>query len=225
MFPTLKTKRWRGNVSFDRYAQMWLPQQYGYRPNPSPLYTDPKVSLKMKTDLHRELGADCTWGGLWEDRSCMWAGGYMEETGAYIHLGIDYTVPARSPVCVDRHCKVVHVDNDYVPNGASNKGGWGGRVIVELIDKPVVLLYAHLAPKINCTKGDILLPGTVFAHIGTSAHNGGWSPHLHLQGITPEAWRLEYHPHLEKLDGYGTLERLPHLKKQFFDPSPYIEVP
>lgn len=224
MFKSLKRKRWAHNVSFNEFSTRWLPKHYGSCPTPSPLYDDPFVSLKMKDDLHRELGVDCSSGGLWEIRDTMWAGGYMAERGAFVHLGIDYTVDAGTPISFDRHCEVVHIDTDY-KNGRGDKGGWGRRVIVKLRDEPVYLLYAHLSPRVSCKLFETYAPGFVFGTIGDSRVNGGWSPHAHLQAIAEAAWEEKYEGNLESLDGYGRVEDLPWLKQDFLDPSPYVTVP
>lgn len=221
-FPTLRDKNFCGPVNLDSYYQTWARTHYYACLNPSPALK-PLVAQRMLADLHRERGADWSWGGLYEDRSHLWRGSYLAEKRNYVHLGVDLNVPAGTPVCADSPGKVILVDND---TDTFPKGGWGTRVMLRLFYHPVVLIYAHLAPGPDCAVGTTLVEGQEFARIGQPANNGYWFPHLHLQALSQEA--DEYYlsgGRLEELDGYGKAADADRIRRLFPDPMPYIRLP
>lgn len=152
--------------------------------------------------LHRRYRASCSYGGWFEDRSILWRGHYMEESGA-IHLGVDLTVPTRSRCYSPTEGEVVERWFDPDQNG-----GWGGRVVIRIKPK-VYLILAHLG-KIKVREGQQVHLGTLIGSVGMPKDNGNWFPHLHVQIV-----RGSY----KHVDGYGTFE--PSTQRKFPDPMQF----
>ena len=126
----------------------------------------------------------------------------------FIHLGMDYNVPANTEVFAFRQGYVgtVLVDKDQ-------KGGWGGMVIIKPFDDAklqVCTVYAHLKPDSLPRIGETVFPGKKIGIIGDIHENGGWFPHLHVQMVRGRQVRQD-------TDGYGP--RLPDNHIKFPDPS------
>ncbi len=124
------------------------------------------------------------------------AGGYLEPRPLYtslaydkignsgrekrtIHLGIDYWLPAQTPVHTIFDSEVVIAVND-----AGNKE-YGGLVVLKhnINDLEFYTLYGHLSVA-SATKhsvGDILKAGDQIGSLGHYPENGHWAPHLHFQ--------------------------------------------
>jgi len=124
------------------------------------------------------------------------AGGYLEPRSIYnskaydrmgnhgkesrnIHLGIDYWLPATTPVHTLLDGEVIIAVND-----AGDKE-YGGLVILKHQIKaiPFYTLYGHLSVK-SATKnkvGDVIKKGAKIGELGNYPENGNWSPHLHFQ--------------------------------------------
>jgi murein DD-endopeptidase MepM/ murein hydrolase activator NlpD len=81
---------------------------------------DSNFCQKLVENSAKKLGVDFTYGGWLEDRSFLWKGSYLEKTGNFIHLGVDYNVPAGTKVFADYDMEVVHMENDF-----PLKHGWG----------------------------------------------------------------------------------------------------
>ena len=124
------------------------------------------------------------------------SGGYLEPRALYtsseydkignngpesrtIHLGIDFWLPAKTPVHALFDGEVVAAVND--------KGDkeYGGLVILkhEVNDFEFFTLYGHnsiQSATAHCI-GDIIAKGEKIAELGSSLENGNWAPHLHFQ--------------------------------------------
>ncbi len=133
------------------------------------------------------------YGGYLENRSDMWRGTYLDRQphGCGFHLGVDVWLQEgafiRCPVPVE--VEDVYCDDDQ-------DGGWGGRVTVRGPHGRVI--FAHLSD-IVVRRGDELEAGDVLGCVGPIRQNGGWAPHLHLQGLADSI-------DLYEVDGYGPLD-------------------
>ena len=124
------------------------------------------------------------------------AGGYLEPRSIYtspaydrigndgresrsIHLGIDFWLPAQTPVHTLLDGEVVIAAND-----ARDKG-YGGLIVLRHIldDIECYTLYGHLTVGSATDKkiGDIVKKGECIALLGDCTENGNWAPHLHFQ--------------------------------------------
>src|SRR3989338_11078822 len=88
--------------------------------------------------LHVARKVDYSYGGFLEDRSNLWKNHYNKEIGAFIHLGVDFNVPAGTKVALAKRARVEHVMIDQ-----DQHGGWGGMVVWKLLDEDKYLLYGH----------------------------------------------------------------------------------
>lgn len=124
-------------------------------------------------------------------------GGYLEarpiySTDAYriegnngyeyrtIHLGVDFWLPANTPIHTIFDGEVVAVHD----NG--NNKDYGPTIIVKHTydsDKSFYLLYGHLsaASLKQVTVGQIVKKGELIGWIGAPHENGTWTSHLHMQ--------------------------------------------
>jgi hypothetical protein len=176
-----------------------------FRAAPTSPLLDPTFCGAWVKHLHRLNGLDVSYGGYLEDRSFMWAGSYLRPDRA-VHLGVD--VNAEEGWCV--RCpvpfKVVEVRED-----PDREGGWGSRVTVELRHGGL-LIFAHLRPTVNGHPevGQEYPADTWLGSVAGWQDNGGWYPHLHLQGLA-YAGQLAHH-----LDGYGPAS--PHNEELYPDP-------
>ncbi len=214
LFPELVGKDF-SHINLNQEAERWLQN----RPrDPNPLL-DPAQCQAFIDDCHRRYRINFSYGDWMKDRATFLRGTYLDTTGGYIHLGIDFNVPAGTLVAVPHDCTVLRVDNDH-----PELHGWGTRVIVDVLGRPVVLVFAHLDPDIRIKADDRLRSGTVFAKVGTPSYNGNWFPHLHLQAIKREHYTALLADGLRTLDGYGHERDLELLKQQFPDPWEYVSL-
>jgi 4-aminobutyrate aminotransferase-like enzyme len=124
------------------------------------------------------------------------AGGYLEPRSVYtssaydkignfgresrtIHLGVDFWLPAGTPVHAIYDGEVVTAIND-----AGDKE-YGGLVILkhEVDDFEFYTLYGHnsVASATKHKVGDIIKKGELVSRLATYPENGNWVPHLHFQ--------------------------------------------
>ncbi|MDE2213387.1 MAG: peptidoglycan DD-metalloendopeptidase family protein [Patescibacteria group bacterium] len=214
-FPDLKGAVSCG-VSLNALAVAWH-KQHGQEGQGNPLL-DPAICQKMIDEFHRARKADYSYGGYMENRPALWRGTYLDATESYLHLGVDFNVPAGTRVCPSVRCTVVYIDHD--PPG--EKYGWGTRVIVRLKDHDLYAIYAHLDRSLMCQVGDELEAETLFGKVGLPSCNGGWFPHLHVQLLIPEVFMvLTYDP--KRIDGYGIIKDIQELSRKFPDPLAYLK--
>ncbi len=139
--------------------------------------------FKMK-QLQGEVPNNIIAGGYLEPRPIYTSSAY-DRIGNYgresrsIHLGIDYWLPAETPIHTLLEGEVVIAIND-----AGDKE-YGGLVILKHQTETVTFytLYGHLSVK-SATKnkiGDILKKGSKIGALGNYPENGNWPPHLHFQ--------------------------------------------
>lgn len=124
------------------------------------------------------------------------AGGYMEPRALYtsdtydkignsgresrsIHLGVDFWLPAQTPVHAMFDGEIVTAVND-----AGDKE-YGGLIILKHTINDIVFytLYGHLTVASVTDKkvGDSIKKGDRIGHLGNYPENGNWAPHLHFQ--------------------------------------------
>lgn len=223
LFPTLRGKKFCGPVNLDKHYRRWAREHYYTCPNPSPALL-PHIAQNIVDTMHRNMGVDWSWGGLYENRATLWRGGYMANERKWVHLGVDLNVPAGTTVHADSPGEVLRIDHD------TSEGGWGTRLILKLFYHPIVLIYAHLSPNLEfayqtTTAGMTLSQGQELGRLGGPQENGGWFPHLHLQAMSETA--AEYYltgNRLEQLDGYGKAEEMEQHLLFHPDPLPYVRL-
>lgn len=213
IFPELQKKRF-AKIDLNIEARRLMEENDCEQANP---LLDSFVCKRFIEDCHRRFGVDFSYGGWMEDRSTLWRGSYLDDDKRYIHLGIDFNVPAGTAVAAVRSGTVIRIDNDY-----PEPYGWGNRVIVDDESTGCVLVFAHLRFPEKLRVGDLLHSGEVFANVGNSSENGGWFPHLHVQIIKREYFQYLLENDLRDLDGYGKNEDIELLRENYPDPMSYV---
>lgn len=156
--------------------------------------SDIKNPTRLNQCIRMQANADYpeiieTFGGYGEDRSDVWKGTYLDETGGYIHLGIDINMGMWSPVYAPFSAVIVDKFTD-----TDDKIGWGGRLILENDSNSPLLVLGHLNPKTLTTK-KIVKKGDLLGKVGHWPTNGNTFWHLHIQCIN--------HRNFRTFDGYG----------------------
>jgi murein DD-endopeptidase MepM/ murein hydrolase activator NlpD len=225
LFPTLADAKY-AKVLLDREAEGWIEayeRKHGRGPR-SPLL-GPALCQQFVGELHGRLGVVWSYGGYLENRSHLWRGSYLEQSGAFIHLGVDFNVPQGTPFVTQCPAAVILVDDD-----GDLDGGWGQRIFLkpdlpaEREELPaVVLIYAHLQ-SIAVQPGSRIPAGTVLAEVGGPPHNGNWAPHLHIQALRYDAFARILTEDFDNLDGYGHPDNLAELAELFPDPLGLIRL-
>ena len=124
------------------------------------------------------------------------AGGYLESRVFYssktydnegtqglekrcLHLGVDFWIPAGTPINAIFKGKVVMITND------KGEKTFGGLIVLEhkINHLTFYTLYGHLSKKtLSKTQiGDKINKGDFIGWIGDCNENGNWAPHLHFQ--------------------------------------------
>ena len=216
IFPEFKGKKF-GYINLNDEGKAWLVENADrFAGAPSNPLMDPVVCQEMVASVHTKLNIDFSYGGWLEDRSAVWKDSYLEEENAPIHLGVDINALPGTKIAADPGT-VVRIDDDY-----PEEGGWGPRVIVHHASQPIYMIYAHLDRKIGVKVGDRLVPGQVFAEIGTAPWNGNWYPHVHVQTLSIEAYDEAAADGFKELDGYGMVADIPEHARRHPDPLQYI---
>lgn len=189
----------------------------------------PARCQQMIQQYHRRTGASWSLGGWMEDRSHVWYGSYMKNNNSYIHLGVDYNVPAGTSIVFNEPVKLVHHDDDK-----DLRGGWGPRMFLAFADRPqedCLLILAHLAARTRRHMEEILGPdqviaaGTEIARVGPPEVNGGWYPHLHAQLVRRDLFHsLMKRRSLQELDGYCSESDEEAAREQYPHPGRVIQL-
>jgi peptidoglycan LD-endopeptidase LytH len=206
-------------VNFDREAVHWQTQNPELFADGGCPLLDPVICQKFFDGIHARMSVTWSYGGYLEERRHLLQGCYLEKTGGFVHLGVDFTVPQGSPVAAPRPGVVLIVDDDH-----DRDGGWGPRVFLKLEGEPfdgTILIFAHLQA-ITVGPGARLQRGTVFAEVGGPPNNGNWVPHLHVQAIHSDKLVEVLVDKFAELDGYGHPSLIEDLKETFPDPLPII---
>lgn len=219
LFPALKNEPVM-RINLDEEAARWLARRPASEAPeaPNPLL-DPEVCGRMIAEAQRRERAAWSYGGYLEDRRRLWRGSYLEKTGAFIHLGVDFNVPRGMALITGFPADIVVVDND-----CDRDGGWGERIILrpEIPGGDVLLIYAHLQ-NIRFKPGDRVPLHAVLAEVGGPPHNGNWHPHLHVQAIRRKLFEDILLAHFHEFDGYGHPDELETLRTSFPDPLPVVK--
>lgn len=202
----LSTKKW-GVMNMNELSKSCT--KLGFRRQ----LLDPNEQQKLIDEAHQQFNIDFSYGGYLENRAILLRDSYLPPDGM-IHLGIDFNVPAGTPIGMPASGRCVFAvhDKDQI-------GGWGGRVDFCNDDLGVYFILGHLDPMAALhTQGVWLGKGITVGFIGNRNVNGGWFPHLHLQVVS----KAEYERHSDpmQIDGYGRMSA--DLRERY--PNPEILV-
>lgn len=179
----------------------------------------PHLAERIIQDHHNAMGWAWSYGGYGENRSKLWHGiKYMQERGTFLHLGVDFNVPAGTRVYMTRPATVVKIDSD------TERFGWGPRIVVRLKHQPLYLIFAHLDRNISCRQGSELKRNEMIGQVGRAPHNGDWFAHLHVQAMAEEKFRHLEAASWDELDGYGKVEDRAKLLRAHPDPLRFVRV-
>ncbi len=166
---------------------------WGKRRELNPLL-DPAYCAKWVASRAPAKSVDYTYGGYLEDRSFLWRGSYLTAETGFVHLGVDVNVPVGTPIYCPVPFRIVEAFIDPDQNG-----GWGSRLVVQT-ERGALVVFAHIDfanLRLNDTRW---AANTLIGFVAPETRNGGWFPHLHLQG-------LKSLDQLNGLDGYGRASR------------------
>lgn len=172
--------------------ELYLKNKLRVRDSKDPRYLDNLITIERLKDFPDSI---YTYGGWGEDRKDVWKGTYLDETGEYIHLGIDINVRKFTKVTAPFDGEIIDVFTDI-----DTKIGWGGRLILKSnTPNTPYLVLAHLDPT-SLTNRTQIKKGEILGEVGTWPTNGNTFCHLHVQCIN-------YEPN-STFDGYGTYDDL-----------------
>ncbi len=147
-------------------------------------FNDPDFFQYKINALQKEYSQKFLAGGYLEPRPIYNTAAY-EKTGNQgtehrtIHLGVDFWLPASTPVHVLFDGEIVTAVYDKLDKG------YGGLIIVKHSagNLHFFTLYGHLSKESVSGKkpGQILKKGDFLATLGNYQENGHWVPHLHFQ--------------------------------------------
>ena len=210
LLPTLHIRD-AGEVNLNNSAIEWVQRSAPNRKNPLVV---PEVTQKMIDDLHAIRGVKWSYGGYLEDRSTLLKGTYLDDTGGYIHLGVDVNVGPGTPIAAPYDATVVNVFDD-----TPTASGWGPRLILRPADTSLpYLILGHLTPFTLKPSGRVKA-GQILAEIAPPPRNGNWFPHLHIQQIARHSVTQHEQDNYEALDGYGHPRDLEILQETYPDPT------
>ena len=180
------------------------------------LYLKPDFMQEAVIELHRAAGYAYSFGGYGEDRRELWRGSYLEDLGAFIHLGVDCNAPAGTRVAAGMPGIVEQVGSDFPEDG-----GWGTYAVVRLSHPrgTAPIIIAHLDPVLHVRQGDLISARTVIGKVGTAPQNGNWYPHIHLQAFSLTAYRSFQRLGIGSIDGYCAPAEWRDKKRDYPDPS------
>lgn len=187
LFPNLRKGKWK-KIDFDEESRKIEEVVTDLD------FTNPDVCSDLVDKLHQRYKVNYSWGGFLEDRSNLWKDHYQKESGAFVHLGVDYNVPVKTEVALIKPGRVVDVFIDK-----DQYGGWGGRITWDLQDG-TFLTYGHLMHDIKVSKGQFCKSGEIVGKVGFPNENGGWYPHLHVQLMNKIF--IDECGGISKIDGY-----------------------
>ena len=198
-------------VNLDNAATEWFKELGHDGTNP---LLHPEITQKMIDKLHAKHGARWSYGSYLEDRSTLLKGTYLDDTGGYIHLGVDVNVGPGTPVAAPYDATIVNIFDD-----TPSPHGWGPRLILAPADALLpYLILGHLTPY-TFKPGDQVKMGQILAEIAPPPRNGDWFPHLHIQQIAREKVPHHEQDKYQSLDGYGHPRDLELLRKTYPDPT------
>lgn len=206
----LAVKKW-GAINLNDLANTWMTIERANLRATNLL--DPMHQEQLLTEAHEQYGIEFSYGGYLEDRSFLLRDTYLPPDGM-IHLGVDYNVPAGTPIALPASGRVVFAIHDK-----DQEGGWGGRVDFFNEEKGIYFILGHLdIMTAEYPTGVWCGKGTTAGFIGNSNENGGWFPHLHLQVVAKDEYERYDDP--MKIDGYGKMT--PDLESRYLNPEVLI---
>jgi hypothetical protein len=204
-------------VNLNQAAVEWLLHRGSPPGNP---LLDPQEAQEMIDWVHRAQGVAWSYGSYLEDRSEFLKESYLDETGGYIHLGVDVNVAPGTVVAAPFDALVEDVFDD-----GDTPQGWGPRLILRPFDVRIpYLILGHLTSLSGYRAGDKVRAGDELAHVAPAPYNGYWFPHLHVQLLSRVAAKAHQTDRYESLDGYGHRRDLPLLVQSYPDPT-WLVVP
>lgn len=226
LFPELAGKLWR-YFDLNYLSTLQYPEDQ-YKENP---LLDAKFCENWVRLMHQMYMCDYSYDRYGGDRRHLWRETYLTKdyhphphdpvSGLKTrHLGIDFNVPAGTPVHAPQNCVVIDVLAD-----SDTKLGWGGRVIV---DHPEwkrdthreCLIFGHLAhdslPKVD----QEFKAGEQIGVVGNYPENGNVWPHLHVQqwNLQNKKKARDIRRECKELDGYGLLA----IDYRYLFPEPFL---
>ena len=145
-------------VNLNHAAVEWL----RYRGNPlgNPLL-DPREAQEMIDWLHHTKEVTWSYGSYLEDRCDFLRESYLDDTGGYIHLGVDVNVAPGTVVAAPFDALVENVFDD-----GDTPQGWGPRLILKPFDSRIpYLILGHLTSLSGYRAGDKVRAGDELAQI------------------------------------------------------------
>jgi len=136
--------------------------------------------IKLRTQYPEKIIA----GGYLEPRSVYDSSSYNKtgnsgEESRTMHLGIDFWLPAQTPVHTLFDAEVIMAVND------TGDKKYGGLIVLKHTFNALIFftLYGHLSVEsaLKRKAGDLLKKGDTIAFIGNYPENGNWATHLHFQ--------------------------------------------
>lgn len=130
-----------------------------------------------------EAAVKCAFGGYAEKRDLYQRSKHFSSSDDFrsIHLGIDFWMPAGTPVVAPIPGRVHSFKNN------DNPGDYGPTIILEhFIENQIIhSLYGHLstASLEGLRPGQLIARGEEIGTLGTPDVNRDWPPHLHFQLI------------------------------------------
>ncbi len=168
-FPHKKIKREITPIDFSKFnfsQVVELPEDYEI------------ADLSSGYDIEKLQNTKAAVGGYNEKRNNMYISP-IYKNGRNVHMGVDFWMPAGTPVYSFFEGKVLSFRDN------NNPRDYGPTVVTEhqLGDRELYALYGHLSTECinNLEKGQELKKGEKIAEMGTEEENGGWVPHLHFQ--------------------------------------------
>lgn len=151
------------------------------------------ANLELNASIYGNASAFC---GYIETKlgSKIGYGGYLEHRVIYesyenfvtasedfrnIHLGMDFWTIAGTPVFAPLEGEVHSFQINHGP------GNYGPTIILFHPAENIYSLYGHLDSEdlLHLEVGAPIARGQLLCHLGETAENGGWPPHLHFQLI------------------------------------------
>ena len=141
--------------------------------------------FEFKIDQLQKENPDKIIAGGYQEPRPLYTDSAYDTVGNYgaqsrtVHLGVDFWLPAETPVHSLHKGEVVIAVNDQ-----GNKE-YGGLVVLKHLEDGLEFytLYGHLIPETALVHklGDVIEAGGCVGKLGAAHENGNWSPHLHYQ--------------------------------------------
>jgi len=169
---------------------------------------DLPAMIQRSETLLQAHGAVLGIGTYAEDRTIYTHAQYQGPEPRTVHLGLDLSAPAGTPVFAPLEGRLHSLADNAQP------GDYGPTLILEhsLAGRVFFTLYGHLsrASLLTPYAGLVFPAGTPLGTIGQPHENGGWPPHLHFQLIDAIAdWRGDFPGAVQVSKAHTWLDRCP----------------